>query len=141
MDVGHRPNEISPVSSPTFTTSRSPYAGGFFTAAFTGSSPFPWPSLDYDQLGSLLPRFRVVITTLQDSLYVAGCCFASLSGGYIASIPPVTRKHWTSATWPPVCYHDRTYTGEQSMTFRTHRSLPLFSSPCLRFYCAGVFMI
>jgi hypothetical protein len=78
--MGHRPDETSPVSSPTFTTSRSPYAEGFFAAAFSGSSPLPWPSLRYEQLGSLLSRFRAVITTLQDSLYVAGCCFASLSG-------------------------------------------------------------
>jgi hypothetical protein len=116
MGVGHRPDELSPVSSPAFTTSRSPYAGGFFTAAFPGSLPFPWPSLCYEQLGSLLSRFRIRISTLQDSLYVAGCCFASLSGSYIASAPPDTQKHiqkhWMFATWPPDCYHDRTYTGK-----------------------------
>src|SRR5450759_2999533 len=37
MTVGHRPDEISPVSSPAFTTSRTPYTGEFFTAAFSGS--------------------------------------------------------------------------------------------------------
>jgi len=30
----HRADETSPVPSSTFTTSRSPYAGGFLTAAF-----------------------------------------------------------------------------------------------------------
>ena len=33
MDVSHRPGETSPVSSPAVATSRSPYAGGFLTAA------------------------------------------------------------------------------------------------------------
>ena len=33
VDVGHRPGETSPVPSPAFTTSRSPYAEGFFAAA------------------------------------------------------------------------------------------------------------
>ena len=45
MGVDHRPNETSPVPSSTFTTSRSPYAGEFFGAAFPGSSRLPWPSL------------------------------------------------------------------------------------------------
>jgi len=58
-----------------------PYAGGFLTAAFPGSSPLPWPSLIREQFGSLFSRFRVAISTLQDSLYVAGCYFASLSQG------------------------------------------------------------
>ena len=43
-DVNRRPSETSPVPSPTFTTSRSPYAGGFLTAVLPGSSPLPWPS-------------------------------------------------------------------------------------------------
>ena len=81
MAVGHQPDEISPVPSPAFTTSRSPYTEGFFAVAFPGSSPLPWPSLTSKQLGSLLSRFRVAISVLQDSLYVAGCCFASLSQG------------------------------------------------------------
>ena len=33
VDVRHRPDETSPVPSSAVTTSRSPYAGGFFTAA------------------------------------------------------------------------------------------------------------
>ena len=45
VGVGHRPDETSPVPSPTVATSRSPYAGGFLAAAFPGSSPLPWPSL------------------------------------------------------------------------------------------------
>jgi hypothetical protein len=41
MGVDHQPDETSPVPSPTFTTSRSPYAGGFFGAALPGSSHLP----------------------------------------------------------------------------------------------------
>jgi len=55
--VGYRPGETSPVPSPTFTTSRSPYAGGYFTATFPGSSPLPWPSLLAHKLGSLFFPF------------------------------------------------------------------------------------
>jgi hypothetical protein len=33
LAVDQRPDQTSPVPSPAFTTSRSPYAGGFFTAA------------------------------------------------------------------------------------------------------------
>jgi hypothetical protein len=57
MDVGHRPDKISPVPSSTFTASRSLYAGGFFAVAISGSSPLPWPSLLEDQLGSLFFPF------------------------------------------------------------------------------------
>ena len=57
LAVGHRLDEISPVPSSTFTTSRSPYTGGSFTAAFPGSSPFPWPSLLSHKLGSLFFPF------------------------------------------------------------------------------------
>ena len=53
VGVGHRPSEISPVPPPTFTTSHSPYAGGFFATALPGSSPLPWPSLSPELLGSL----------------------------------------------------------------------------------------
>src|SRR5271157_5140063 len=84
MAVGHRPDEISPVSSSTLTTFRSPFTGGFLAAACLGSSPLPWPSLVPIQLGSLLSRFRVGISALHDSLYVADCCFASLSQGVIS---------------------------------------------------------
>jgi len=84
MGVGHRPNETSPVPSSTFTTSRSPYAGeacpelveGFFGAAFPGSSRLPWPSLSLTS--SALPGSPsgANLSTLQDSLDVAGCGFA-----------------------------------------------------------------
>ena len=57
LAVGHRPDEISPVPSPTFTTSRSPYTGGSFAAALPGSSPLPWPSLLAHKLGSLFLPF------------------------------------------------------------------------------------
>ena len=81
MAVGHRPDEISPVPLSTFATSRSPYAGGFFTAAFPGSSPLPWPSLCVNSSAPSFSRFRANISALQDSLYVTGCCFAPLSQG------------------------------------------------------------
>jgi len=79
MGVDHRPNETSPVPSSTFTTSRSPYAGEFFGAAFPGSSRLPWPSLSLTS--SALPGSPsgANLSTLQDSLYVAGCGFALLS--------------------------------------------------------------
>ena len=81
MVVGHRPSETSPVSSSTFTTSRSPYAGGFFTAALPGSSPLPWPSLRMTSSAPSFSRYRANISTLQDLLYATGCCFAPLSQG------------------------------------------------------------
>jgi hypothetical protein len=72
-------NEISPVPSTTFTASRSPYAGGFLAAVCSGSSPLPWPS---PSLTGSAPSFSPCganISTLQDSLYVTGCCFAPSS--------------------------------------------------------------
>jgi hypothetical protein len=74
--VGIRPREISPVPSPSFTTSRSLYAGEFFGAAFPGSSHLPWPSPRMKS--SALPSSPIGanISTLQDSLHVAGCGFA-----------------------------------------------------------------
>jgi len=87
MDVDHRPNETSPVPPSTFTTSRSPYAGeacpelveGFFGAAFPGSSRLPWPSLSLTSLALPGSPSGANLSTLQDSLYVAGCGFALLS--------------------------------------------------------------
>jgi len=78
-DVGRRPCEISPVPSSTFTTSRSPYAGGFFGAAsqvlhtFLGLRSYvTYSAPSFSPCGAN-------ISTLQDSLYVTGCCFALLS--------------------------------------------------------------
>jgi hypothetical protein len=66
VDMGHRPSETSPVPSPTFTTSRSPYAGEF--PGLSGqdrlhgcSSRFFAASMAFafaDKLGSLLSPFR-----------------------------------------------------------------------------------
>jgi len=65
--------------SPAFTTSRSLYAGEFFGVAFPGSSRLPWPSLSLTS--SALPGSPsgANLSTLQDSLCVAGCGFALLS--------------------------------------------------------------
>ena len=52
-----RPDETSPVPSFTVTTSRSPYTGEFFAAAFPGSSPLLLPSLLAHKLGSLFFPF------------------------------------------------------------------------------------
>jgi hypothetical protein len=56
LAVGERPDETSPVPSSAVLTSRSPYAGGFFTAAFSGSSPLLSPSL---ALTSSAPSFSL----------------------------------------------------------------------------------
>jgi hypothetical protein len=50
--------------------------------------------------------------------------------GYAASAPPVTRKHWAPATWPPGSYHDRTYTGQPTMTFQGTPWVRLGRCPC-----------
>jgi hypothetical protein len=81
VDVSHRPGETSPVPSSTFTASRSPYAGEFFSAAFPGSSHLPWPSLRMTSSALSCSLHRANISALQDSLYVAGYCFAPLSQG------------------------------------------------------------
>jgi len=81
---GHRPNETSPVPPSTFTTSRSPYAGeacselveGFFGAAFPGSSRLPCPSLRMTSSALPCSPSGANLSTLQDSLDVAGCGFA-----------------------------------------------------------------
>ena len=43
-----------------------------------GSSPLPWPSLSLTSSAPSGSRCRANISTLQDSLYVTGCCFALL---------------------------------------------------------------
>jgi hypothetical protein len=79
MGVDHRPNEISPVPSSTFTTSRSPYAGEFFGAAFPDSSRLPWPSLRMTSSALPCSPLGANLSALQDSPNVAGCGFALLS--------------------------------------------------------------
>ena len=112
MSVNHRPDETSPVPSSTVTTSRSLYAGEFFGAAFPGSSRLPWPSLSLTSSALPCSPSRANLSTLQDSLDVTGCGFALLiSGGYNASAPPVTQKHWLPATRLPDHYRDWTSTG------------------------------
>jgi hypothetical protein len=65
VGVDHRPDEISPVPSPAFTTSRSPYAGGSFGAALPGSSHLPWPSLSLKSSAPSCSPLRANISTLQ----------------------------------------------------------------------------
>ena len=65
----------------TLATSRSPYAGGFFAAVLSGSSPLPWPSVSLSTSAPSFSPFRANISTLQDSLDVTGFSFASLSRG------------------------------------------------------------
>ena len=72
----HRPDETSPVPSPAFATSRSPYAGGFFTAAFPGSSPLLLPSPCVTGSAPSCSPCGANMSALQVSLYVTGCCFA-----------------------------------------------------------------
>jgi hypothetical protein len=63
--VVDRPRETSPVPSSPGLTSRSPYAGGFFTAARSGSSPLPWPSLSLPSSAPSCSLFRANISTRQ----------------------------------------------------------------------------
>ena len=93
LAVSHRPDEISPVSSPTFTTPRSPYTGGSFTAAFPGSSPLLLTSPCVAGSAPSCSPCGANISVLQDSLYVAGCCFA------LPSQEITTLRH----TWSPRC--------------------------------------
>jgi hypothetical protein len=79
--VAHRLAETSPVPSSPIPTSRSPYAGGFFTAASSGSSPLPWPSVSLSTSAPSFSLVRANISTLQDSLDVTGYDFASFSQG------------------------------------------------------------
>jgi hypothetical protein len=53
----HRPDETSPVPSPAVTTSRTPYTGEFFTAAFQVLRRFIAFAMR-DRLGSLLLPLR-----------------------------------------------------------------------------------
>ena len=76
VGVDHQPNETSPVPPSTFTTSRPPYAGEFFGAAFPGSSHLPWPSLSLKSSALPCSPSGANISTLQGSLHVTGCGFA-----------------------------------------------------------------
>ena len=81
MVLYHRLDETSPVPSSAFTTSRTPYTGEFFTAAFPGSSPLLLPSPCVTGSALSCSPHGANMAVLQVSLYVTGCCFASLSGG------------------------------------------------------------
>ena len=129
--VGYRPDETSPVPhlhlravqvSSTFTTSRSPYTGGFFTAVFPGSSPLPWPSLLAQKLGSLFVPFGLTFRCCKIHFFCELLLCSPFSGGYNASAHPVTQMHWLHATWPSVRYQDWTSTSKQTMTFQDTRA-------------------
>jgi hypothetical protein len=76
----HRPDETSPVSSPTFATSHTPYTGEFFTAV-SGSMPLLLPSPCVTGSALSCSPYGANMSVLQVSLYVTGYCFASLSQG------------------------------------------------------------
>ena len=80
MAVDHRPDEISPVPSSTFTISHTPYTGEFLTAV-SGSMPLLLPSPCVTGSALSCSPFGANMSVLQVSLYVTGCCFASLSQG------------------------------------------------------------
>ncbi len=86
--VLYRPSdETSPVPSPAVTTSHTPYTGEFFTAVFpefgdtSGSLPLLLPSPCVTGSALSCSPCGANMTVLQVSLYVTGCCFASLSQG------------------------------------------------------------
>src|SRR3990170_923091 len=81
MVLYHRSDETSPVPSFAFTTSHTPYTGEFLTAAFPGSSPLLLPSPCVTGSALSCSPSGANMSVLQVSLYVTGCCFASLSQG------------------------------------------------------------
>ena len=76
-----RPDETSPVPSSTVTTSHTPYTGEFFAADSSGSSPLLLPSPCVTGSALSCSPYGANMSVLQVSLYVTGCCFASLSLG------------------------------------------------------------
>jgi len=81
MALYHRPDETSPVPSSAIATSRTPYTGEFFTAAFPGSSPLLLPSPCVTGSALSCSPCGANMSVLQVSLYVTGYCFASPSQG------------------------------------------------------------
>jgi hypothetical protein len=76
---GVRPDETSPVQSPTVTIYCARYTGEFFTVDFLVLHRFIAFAMR-DRLGSLmLPPYEANISALHVPLYVTGCCFAPLS--------------------------------------------------------------
>lgn len=73
-------DETSPVPPPAFTTSHTPYTGEFFTVV-SGSLPLLLPSPCVTGSALSFSPFGANMSVLQVSLYVTGCCFASLSRG------------------------------------------------------------
>jgi len=50
-------------------------------------------------------------------------CCTSFPEGYAASAPSVAQEHWEPATWLSGDYHDRTFTGKQTVTFKAHHAM------------------
>lgn len=61
------PGRASPAPTPTMRPFRSPYPGGFLTAALPGSTRRPWPSPQIPGLGSPSSPKGAKITRRQDS--------------------------------------------------------------------------
>lgn len=74
--VDPRPREISLVALMAFPAFRSPYAGGFFEAAFPESLPLPWPSRSLKRSAPSCSPCGANMSTLQDSLHGTDCSFA-----------------------------------------------------------------
>jgi len=137
-DLNRPLDETSPVSSPTFTASHTPYTGEFLTAV-SGSTPLLLPSPCVDRFGSLLFPFRgqhvgAASFTLCYGLLL---CFP-FSGSYNASAQSVTQLHRLPArcAWLPDLYQNwtRFATSEQTMIYQDAPTLCWLAFYCCRLY-------
>src|SRR5664280_691154 len=80
MVLYHPSDETSPVPSSAVTTSHTPYTGEFFPAV-SGSLPLLLPSPCMTGSALSCSPYGANMSVLQVSLYVTGCCFASLPQG------------------------------------------------------------
>jgi len=98
-------------------TSRSPYAGGSFTAAFQALHRFPGLHFAWLARLPLVPvagltfrRCRTMPASPFTLCYGLLFCSPS-SGGYSASAQPVAREHWEPAMWLPAYWQVGSYHG------------------------------
>lgn len=75
------PGRVSPVPHSAFLACRSPYAGGFLGAAFQALCAFHGLRLHGTGSAPSCPLAGCFLTTLQDSLDVTACQFASPTWG------------------------------------------------------------